>query len=183
MEAKMDIFVEQIVKKPADGKVWTVRIIIGLAMGVLTAVSLFVTLFIMPILGLAMMFGVFWGGFRLITNSDCEYEYIVTNGEIDVDKIIAQRKRVRLITAKAPAFEAFGEYTDNTPDTDSDVTVVNAVGVNESAAETKTYYADFKHASAGNVRLIFSPEERVVEAITPFLSSQLKYNMKKNNNG
>ena len=178
----MDIFVEQIVKKPADGKVWTIRILIGLAMGVLLAVSLFV-LFIIPILGLAMAFGVFWGGFRLITNSDCEYEYIVTNGEIDVDKIIAQRKRVRLITAKAPTFEAFGEYTDKTPDTDSDVTVVNAVGVNESSAETKTYYADFKHASAGNVRLIFSPEERVVEAITPFLSSQLKYNMKKNNNG
>ncbi|MDE6594975.1 MAG: hypothetical protein K2K44_03070 [Oscillospiraceae bacterium] len=178
----MDIFVEQIVKKPVDGKVWTIRILIGLAMGVLLALSLFV-LFIIPIVGLAMAFGVFCGGFRLITNSDCEYEYIVTNGEIDVDKIIAQRKRVRLITAKAPTFEAFGEYTDNTPDTDSDVTVVNAVGMNESSAETKTYYADFKHASAGNVRLIFSPEERVVEAITPFLSSQLKYNMKKNNNG
>ena len=178
----MDICVEQIVKKPTDGKVWTIRILIGLAMGVLLALSLFV-FFIIPIIGLAMAFGIFWGGFRLITNSDCEYEYIVTNGEIDVDKIIAQRKRVRLITAKAPTFEAFGEYTDNTPDTDSDVTVVNAVGVNESSAETKTYYADFKHASAGNVRLIFSPEERVVEAITPFLSSQLKYNMKKNNNG
>lgn len=178
----MDIFVEQIVKKPTDGKVWTIRVLIGLAMGILLALSLFV-LFIIPIVGLAMAFGVFWGGFRLITNSDCEYEYIVTNGEIDVDKIIAQRKRVRLITAKAPTFEAFGEYTDNTPDTSADVTIVNAVGVNESSAETKTYYADFKHASAGNVRLIFSPEERVVDAITPFLSSQLKYNMRKNNNG
>ncbi len=179
----MDIFVEQIVKKPADGKVWTIRILIGLAMGALIALSLFVTLFIIPIIGVAMLFGVCWGGFRLITNSDCEYEYIVTNGEIDIDKIIAQRKRVRLITAKAPTFEAFGEYTDSTPDTDSGVTVVNAVGVNESSAETKNYYADFKHASAGNVRLIFSPEKRVVEAITPFLSSQLKYNMKKNNAG
>lgn len=179
----MDIFVEQIVKKPADGKVWTIRIIIGLAMGVFTAVSIFITLFIFPILGVAALFGVFWGGFRLITNSDCEYEYIVTNGEIDVDKIIAQRKRVRLITAKAPSFEAFGEYTDKTPDTEDGVTVVNAVGINESPAETKTYYADFKHASAGNVRLIFSPEERVVEAIIPFLSSQLKYNIRKKNNG
>lgn len=176
----MDIFVEQIVKRPADGKVWTIRILIGLAMGVLTAVSLFITLFIFPMLGVAALFGVFWGGFRLITNSDCEYEYIVTNGEIDVDKIIAQRKRVRLITAKASTFEAFGEYNESTPDTDSDVTVVNAAGINESKAEAKTYYADFKHSAAGNVRLIFTPEERVVNAITPFLSSQLKYNMKKN---
>lgn len=178
----MDIFVEQIVKKPATGKVWTVRVLIGLGMGALAAVSVFIFFFVFPILGAALLFGVVWGGFRLITNSDCEYEYIVTNGEIDVDKIIAQRKRVRLITAKASTFEAFGEYTDSTPDADSDVTVVNAVGVNEASAETKNYYADFKHASAGNVRLIFSPEERVVEAISPFLSSQLKYNMKKNSN-
>ncbi|MCM1328665.1 MAG: hypothetical protein NC253_04415 [Ruminococcus sp.] len=178
----MDIFCEQIVKRPADGKVWTVRVLIGLGMGVLAAVSVFIFLFVFPILGAALLFGVIWGGFRLITNSDCEYEYIVTNGEIDIDKIIAQRKRVRLITAKASTFEAFGEYTDSTPDTDSDVTVVNAVGESESENATKTYYADFKHASAGNVRLIFSPEERVIEAILPFLSTQLKYAMRKNNN-
>lgn len=176
----MDIFVEQIVKKNASGKDWALRIIIGIAMGVLGAVSLFVLLFIFPFLGIIMLFGVFWGGWRLITGLDCEYEYIVTNGEIDIDKIIAKRKRVRLMTAKASSFEAFGEYTNDTPDEADGATVVSAVGENESSAETKTYYADFKHASAGNVRLIFSPEERVVEAITPFLSGQLKINMRRN---
>ena len=176
----MDIFVEQIVKKTASGKDWALRILIGIAMGILTAVSLFIFFFILPIpaAGVLLVAGIFWGGYRLITNSDCEYEYIVTNGEIDIDKIIAKRKRVRLITAKASVFEAFGEY-ENAPEAEDGVTVVSAAGINESEADTKMYYADFKHPSAGNVRLIFTPEERVVDAIYPFLPRQIKVNFKK----
>ncbi len=175
----MDIFVEQIVKKEVTGKDWAKRVFIGIGMGVVAAVCVFVFLFILPIPGLALLLlaGIFYGGYRLLTNSDCEYEYIVTNGEIDIDKIIAKRNRVRLITAKASAFEAFGEYKD-APKLESGVTVVSAVGESESGAETTAYYADFKHATAGNVRLVFTPEEKVLEAIKPFLPRQLKINRK-----
>lgn len=176
----MDIFVEQIVKKEATGRDWALRIIIGIAMGVLCAVSLFIFIFIFPILGLLLLFVVIWGGYLLITNTDCEYEYIVTNGEIDIDKIIAKRKRIRLITAKASSFEAFGEY-ENAPDTGDGVTTVSAVGTSTPEDGSKTYYADFKHPSAGNVRLIFSPNEKVIDAVTPFLSRQIRINMMKNN--
>lgn len=173
----MDIFVEQIVKKETSGKDWALRVIIGIGMGILGAASLFIFM-IIPFLGLLLLFGVIWGGCQLMTNTDCEYEYIVTNGEIDVDKIIAKRKRVRLITAKASAFEAFGKY-ENAPDTDNSVTTVSAVGVPETDSELKVWYADLKHPSAGNVRLIFSPNEKVIEAITPFLPRQVKINMAK----
>ena len=178
MEKKMDVFVEQIVKKSAGGRDVALRILIILGMCVLTAVSLFVFFTPFSVFGFLLFAGTMWGGYYLFTGIDCEYEYIVTNGEIDIDKIIARRKRVRLITAKASAFEAFGKYED-APDTDEGVTTVSAVGVNESEAETKTYYADFKHPSAGNVRLIFCPEERVIDAIVPFLPRQLKVNFKK----
>ena len=173
----MDIFVEQIVKKITNGKDLVIRVLIVIGMCVLTAVSLFL-FFIMPVFGFAIFAAAMWGGYHLFTEQDCEYEYIVTNGEIDIDKIIAKRKRVRLMTAKVSAFEAFGEY-EGAPDTDDSVTVVSAVGYNESDAETKTYYADFKHPSAGDVRLIFCPEEKVVDAIVPFLPRQLKVNFKK----
>lgn len=176
----MDIFVEQIVKKEASGKDWALRTIIGIGMGALCAVSLFVFLFISPLLGLMLFFGVIWGGYTLMINTDCEYEYIVTNGEIDIDKIIAKRKRLRLITAKASAFEAFGEY-DNAPAVGEGVTTVSAVGASLSEDGSKVYYADFKHPSAGDVRIIFSPNEKVVEAITPFLPRQIKINMMRNN--
>lgn len=170
----MDVFVEQIVKKEVSGKDWALRILVGIGMGVLSAVSLFVFLLLSPLLGLMLFFAVMWGGYMLITGTDCEYEYIVTNGEIDIDKIVAKRKRVRLITAKVSSFEDFGEYK-NAPDTESGVTTVSAPGTDGG----ETYYADFKHPSAGNVRLIFSPSEKVIEAIKPFFSRQLKINLSK----
>lgn len=172
----MDVFVEQIVKKEVSGKDWALRILIGIGMGVLSAVSLFVLLFVFPLLGLLLLFLVIWGGYYLITGTDCEYEYIVTNGEIDIDKIIAKRKRVRLITAKASSFEAFGEYKD-APDAADGATTVSAVGTDGGSP----YYADFKHPSAGNVRLIFSPSEKVIEAITPFFPRQLRISLMKKN--
>lgn len=175
-EEKMDIFVEQIVKKETSGKDWALRVLIGIGIGVLSAVSLFIFFFMLPIpmAGLLLVCGICFGGYHLMTGLDCEYEYIVTNGEIDFDKIVAKRKRSRLITAKVSTFEAFGEYTENTPAPGSGVTIVSAVGINEFGGDTKPYYADFRHASAGNVRVIFTPEEKVIDAIVPFLPRQIK---------
>ena len=39
-----------------------------------------------------------------------EFEYVLTNGDIDVDKIIAQRKRKRLVSVKCSSFEELGKY-------------------------------------------------------------------------
>lgn len=177
----MDIFVEQIVKKIPTGKDRALKILIIAGTFILSAVCVFVFMFMLPAMGMGLLLlaGICYGGYYLMTNFDCEYEYIVTNGEIDIDKIIAKRKRVRLITAKAPTFEAFGEYTDSTPDAADAAAVINAVGINESSSDAKNYYADFKHASAGDIRLIFTPEERVIEAITPFLPAAVRVGMRK----
>ncbi len=176
----MDIFVEQIVKKAQNGKDTAKKVLIVVSMCLLAAILAFVMMFIPAFSGIALLllFGVMYGGYYLITGVDVEYEYIVTNGEIDIDKIIAKRKRSRLITGKVSSFEAFGKY-ENAPDIDSSVTIVNAVGTSLSGEETEEWYADFTHASAGKVRLIISAEEKVVEAIRPFLPRQLKVNLNK----
>ncbi len=176
----MDIFVEQIVKKAPNSKDTTKKVLIIIGTCLLVAVLAFVMMF-MPVFAgaaLLLMFGVLYGSYYLITGIDVEYEYIVTNGEIDIDKIIAKRKRSRLITGKVSSFEAFGKY-ENASDIDSSVTIVSAVGTSLSGAETEMWYADFTHASAGKVRLIISAEDKVIEAIRPFLPRQIKVNLNK----
>ena len=176
----MDIFVEQIVKKAPTGKDTAKKVLLVVAMCLLTAVLAFVMMFMPAFTGVALLLlcGIMYGGYYLITGLDVEYEYIVTNGEIDIDKIIAKRKRSRLITGKVSSFEDFGRY-ENAPEIDSSVTIVSAVGNSLSGNETEMWYADFTHASAGKVRLIISAEEKVIEAIRPFLPRQLKVNLSK----
>lgn len=165
----MDIFVEQLVKKPANSKTLALKILIAFGVIVVSAFCLYLVL-IGIIMALLLVFAAIYGGFYLISGLNAEYEYIVTNGEIDIDKIIAQRKRKRLITAKPSKFEAFGKLAD-APDV-SGITVVEANGIPDEDAED--YYIDFTHDSFGKVRLIFTPTERTIEAITPFLPRPVK---------
>ncbi|UKI37385.1 MAG: DUF6106 family protein [Clostridiales bacterium] len=46
--------------------------------------------------------GVVYGAYILITHFNVEYEYILTNGDIDIDKIIAKKKEKK-------SFELFDE--------------------------------------------------------------------------
>lgn len=103
----MDIFYEQLVKKqltPMDmmkrGGLLTAFVIVAfLAFFVLPAFSaLFASFSIFIVAGAAYGVWYLWG------TTNLEYEYILTNGEIDVDKIISQRKRKRWVTVNGPQF-------------------------------------------------------------------------------
>jgi hypothetical protein len=49
--------------------------------------------------------GIGYLAYLLITTRNIEYEYAVTNGDLDIDKIIAQRKRKRVFSANCKSFE------------------------------------------------------------------------------
>lgn len=165
----MDVFVEQLVKKPANGKTLALKILIAFGVILVSLFCLYLML-IGIVIALLLIFAAIYGGFYLISGLNAEYEYIVTNGEIDIDKIIAKRKRKRLITAKPSKFEAFGKLAD--AEAVSGITVVEANGIADEEAED--YYIDFTHDSFGKVRLIFTPTERTLEAVTPFLPRPVK---------
>lgn len=172
----MDILVEQIVKKrnTSADTAKKAGIILGLSLSVVIVFVFFSWL--MPI-NLFVAAGLIYIEFMLITGFDCEYEYIVTNGEIDIDKIIAKRKRKRLLTVKTSAFEAFGLLKDAPPPADK-ATIVLANGLTEEGCAD--YYADFQHRNLGRARLIFTPEDKILEGLKPFLPRQLRANLNKN---
>ncbi len=176
----MDIFVEQIVKKETGGKDTAKKAVIVILTSLIAAVLCF-AMMLFPfasIIVLALIFGLFYLSYRLLSNFSVEYEYIVTNGEMDVDKIVARSKRTRLVTVKAASFEAFGKYS-SASEAEDGTTIVSASGISLSGTETELWYADLTHPSAGKVRLIFSPEDKVIEALRPFLPRQLKVNLNK----
>lgn len=160
----MDVFVEQLVKKPSDGKSTALKILVAFGVVVISLFCLYLML-IGIFIALFLILAAIYGGIYLIQGFNAEYEYIVTNGDIDIDKIIAKRKRKRLITVKCSKIEDFGKLKD-APDV-SGITIVEAGGISDDEAED--YYADLVHDSFGKVRLVFTPTERTLEAITPFL--------------
>lgn len=76
----MDTFVEQIVVKKKGGKEWAIIAGILVAALILAALALLLGPF-----ALLLIAGIGYGAYWLITSQNIEYEYSVTNGDIDID--------------------------------------------------------------------------------------------------
>ncbi len=169
----MDNFSEQLVKRQrtsSDNAKRAVVIFGGIAVTILLiAVSVAFMGSMLAILGILLAIAAVYLIVSTIQSMDVEYEYTFTNGELDVDKIIAKRKRTELITAEVRKFTAFGRYSDDLPETE-DMTVV----LTSDNIASHEYYADFIHEEYGQTRLVFSPDERMLENINKFLPAKLK---------
>ena len=103
-----------------------------------------------------------------------EFEYSITNGDIAVDKIINRRSRKRLTSFDAKAIEEMGKYTENAQKLKG-----KRVDKTIFAAETDdgkdAWYIIAKSRKTGLTLLVFSPDERCIDAIKPFMDRRLKF--------
>jgi len=98
----MDTFMEKIVRKKKDIKdhLITAAVIIG------ALVLMFIVINInLAGINMLIIIGLGYGAYLIISSRNIEYEYAVTNGDLDIDKIIAQRKRKRIFSANCKDFE------------------------------------------------------------------------------
>ncbi len=91
----MDVFKEQMIAVKPNSKTKMKKTLIIIA-GIIIAAAgmIFGGSFIGPIAVVAVLFG----GSYLIKGMNLEYEYILTNNELDVDKIMNKERRKRLFT-------------------------------------------------------------------------------------
>ena len=174
----MDSFKEQIVKKNPTTKDRTLKSLI-MTVGIFLAIVIVLFSFMyMPMVAAFSIFiaaALVYGAFFLAQRFDVEYEYIFTNGEMDVDKIIAQRSRKRLVTIKMNTATAFGVADENyTVDTDKTLVLANS-----NFADDTDYYIEFSHKSLGASSIVFTPDEDMLELIKPSLPRQLKKEIEK----
>lgn len=162
----MDTYAEFIVKKKKDVKDYLVYV----GACVLAFVCSFVVLSIpqlAPYVSILCWFliGIGYGAYRIITSRNIEFEYIVTNGELDVDKIINKKRRKRILTVDTKSFETFEPVNESILSrikTINPITVIHAEG---DISSPDTYVAIFNKNGVKNC-LFIQPNERVLEAIS-----------------
>ena len=159
-----DIFKEQIVKKQPTGKdnlkkfglIFAVIVVFFVSAALIFEFAFFITI----IAG----FGAFW----VMGMLKIEYEYVFTNGELDIDIIYNQRKRKRLFTGNVKDFEIMAHIEDNMH-----------VRAFDSANEIKNYssgitgnntYAFLTAYKGKKLKVIFEPNEMMLGAISTVLT-------------
>ena len=154
----MDTFVEQIVGKRKEGKEWA--IIIGVSAAFII-VSVLLLMFI-PIISFLLIAGAAYGTWWLITSQNIEYEYSVTNGDIDIDQIVARRKRKRIVSVSGAKIESLAPYdAASFGSRPFDRKVLAAPSLREEGLWCFTYHSK----KNGNTIVVFQPEQRVLDAL------------------
>ncbi len=164
----MDNICEQLVVKArtVSDRIKAVLIIVGLA--VVSAGLLFLALATGFLAFLLIAGAAVVGGVYLLSGLDVEYEYIITNNELDIDKIIGRRKRKRMITVDLSCTEDFCVYPLKS-EPEVDATVHASTGLEKDAR-----YLYVNHKDYGKVGVIFNPNKKIREAIVREFPSPLR---------
>ena len=126
---------------------------------------LFGTQFIGLPLALLVACGIIYGAFKLTTLLSIEDEYIVTNGSLDVDKIIARSSRKRELSCELSGVERVEKYNPAAHPVGNFKKTVMACDANDPNA----YFLVVSEEGKGSRLLVFAPDERVRGAIVKSL--------------
>lgn len=160
----MDTFFEQIisVKMTFQKKLLCAVIIILAAAVIVAAVFGILVFFEFMFLFVLIIMGVCFLAYKLICNLRIEYEYIITNGDLDIDVIINKSRRKRIASVQCKDIEGIQKY-----------------GFDGNTKTAKTFICCNKHDEAyaitvreknsGVIKLVIAPNEKIKMGITKFL--------------
>lgn len=166
-----DVFIEQIVKKQNEMKdiLRNSAIITG---GILLAAVVFLFLltsfpykeYVGTIVFLIFA-GILYYTWYIVSGLNLEYEYIFTNGELDIDKISNKRKRKRLTTVRMSRVDKMDVYDAKKADPKKYDHVYTAA---ISSRAEGNWYMEYSNRDGEKCCLIFTPNEKVLDAIKKF---------------
>ncbi|MCL2055731.1 MAG: hypothetical protein FWH02_00755 [Oscillospiraceae bacterium] len=163
-----DVFIEYMVKKRRTPAVMLAKLGIALGGGMLSLAAFSFSSLLGPFgfLGVVIAFGAVYGAYLLITGFNIEYEYTLTNGEMDVDKILAQKRRKRLISIKLREVEDFGQYKAAEQASRNYQQKIFAC---DDPTGGDLWFASVHHKDKGATLLVFNANEKMLGAAKPFL--------------
>ncbi len=163
----MDIFCEQIVKKKKTtfekltvALIWVVGWVICMLL-IFLGMN-FPSYFMLAVLaaGLVVYFSV-----KLSFKLNLEYEYCVTNGLLDIDKIINRSDRKRMISVEISTFDRFEEFDPSKPDNDPKKYDSSVIAVADPMGGDAIYCAVVRHPVKGRIFIVFQPNEKVLSVV------------------
>ncbi|MDO5733278.1 MAG: hypothetical protein Q4P72_05795 [Eubacteriales bacterium] len=153
-----DLFIEKIVPQRADASIYVKRLLLVLAF--------FLLVFLMLMLpSLASLWPlIFVGGgyavYYVWTSMNLEHEYILVNEILDIDRIIAKRKRKRLIELTARDVEEAAPLSAEKLAHFRRASSLKLLDVSSRRPEAERYYLKCRH-DGENMLIIMDYEERI----------------------
>jgi len=167
----MDTFLEKLVTKRRTINDTLITFGILLAGIILILVVLSIPLLNQLSLGLLLAAGVAYLMYRFVSARNVEYEYIVTNGDLDIDKIVSKRKRKRIFSASCKEFEILAKVSSNSF-SQSVQSIKNRIDATSSINSPDAYFATLVYKGEKTV-VIFEPDDRMLNNFKVFIPRKM----------
>ena len=159
----MDMFIEKIVRRRKsllDMAYTSFIITVALILSFLAFVMI-------PSISPLIIMGVGYLAYFLASKRNIEYEYAVTNGDLDVDIIFSQKKRKRVFSANCKEFDIVASMNSDqhTKGLLENKTVEDYTSRNPLA---NRWYISLKHAGKEKI-ILFEPSEQILDSFKVFI--------------
>ena len=165
-----DIFVEEMVVRRKT----TLNLLISVGIVALAvALALVIWLFI-PFIGSALTVIVLFAAYLGIKFQYVEYEYSFTNGELDIDKIMAKRKRKRVVETEYRKIKVMAPYTAEYEGETKEYKVSEVIDASSSKNAAGRWFFICEKQDGTYAFVVIQPSKRLREAMGKYLRSRMK---------
>lgn len=162
----MDLFMEYIIKRKKGIKenIITLAIILCVPSLVYLSIMLMVT----PIAPLTFFIiaGILFLAYWLISKMNVEFEYIITNNELDIDKIVSKKTRKRLITIDLKKVDCVAPVATTAQKNELSKSATNVLYADSGLAEN-SFFINFEK-DGQTYRVFLTPTEKMLDAMKLF---------------
>ncbi len=165
-----DTFVEELIaKRPTPLKMLIKVGIVVLAFVLASAVFLLIP-FIFPVTLAVICVAAYFA----IKLQNVEYEYAFTNGDFDVDKITAKRRRKRVLETNVSMIQVMAPYTMEYEPEVRDYQVVAQKDYSASKNAAGRWFMILENDQGQYEFVVFQPSARMRKAMKPYLRMKMK---------
>ena len=178
-----DIYLEYMVKRKKTGKQLALLAVI-IMLGVVLSCLFFVIMFAVGVtmqkagtglgqmtsfIGLMLIAALWYGVYLLAGMQNIEYEYILTNSEMDMDKIMSKKGRKHMITFDFKEISICANINDSEHNHDyKNLRADKTIDVIGDRKGENIYFADFSGDSGERVRVLFQPTSKMINSAKKF---------------
>ncbi len=165
-----DTFVEELVVR--RNSVLNLLAMIGMVLAafLLAGVSFIFLSGLFPAILAILVCGVYLG----IKFQGVEYEYSFTNGDFDVDKIMAKRKRKSLVEINQKQIKVMAPYTAQYECETKEYNVSSVIDASAHKNAANRWFMIYEDKDGKYVFLVFQPSKRFREAMQKYMRSRIK---------
>lgn len=172
----MDSFIEYMIEQKRSpvikfkkALIYLAAIFVSMIISFILMVISFQTVSMVPI----TILGILYGAYYINCSFNVEFEYILTNGELDIDKITNKKRRKRLITIHCKSFTEFEKYNSKENSNEDKKEFSRIINASANSKTYNDYYAVF-YKNGQKIKLIFTPTQKMIEAFKIYAPRAVK---------